>query len=136
MTGTSIDLEAQLAGYLYERGRPHQWRVYGGELEPAFEQAGLPAVRVIELPGREASRAWNGPGLLYEVDVDVDVFDTDEDRLADTAAQVRDYLHQYRSTAVQVTAAPAFTRRPEWNDKVRRRGAVLSLVTRYKEHTP
>lgn len=126
MADTSIDAEVILARYLHEQG----WRVYGGELPARFEERGLPAVRVIELPGRETARAWNGPGLLSELDVDVDVFHSDSDKLADAVARLRGQLQTFRTNQVAVTSAPAFTRRPDWNDKVRRRGAVLSLVTR------
>ncbi|QOV99510.1 hypothetical protein [Rhodococcus pyridinivorans] len=126
MANTSIDLEATLAQALHGLG----WVAYGGELPAKFEQRGLPAVRVIELPGRETARAWNGPGLLHERDVDIDVFDTDADKLADATARLRADLETFRTEQVAVTSVPAFTRRPDWNDKVRRRGAVLSLVTR------
>lgn len=128
MADTSIDLEALIPQYL--AGFGDGFKLYGGELPPSFETAGLPAVRVIELPGEELSRAWNGPGLLHRVEADVDVFAADSESVADAAALVRRRLEALRIPGASVDRAPAFTRRPDWNDKVRRRGAVLSLVTR------
>ncbi|MFI2216527.1 hypothetical protein ACH47B_06545 [Rhodococcus sp. NPDC019627] len=128
MSDTSLDVEVVLVQYA--AGVLPGFKVYGGELPPGFEGKGLPAVRFIALPARETARAWNGPGLLNRADVDVDVYDTDPESVADSAALVRSRLDTFSHPSVGVLGAPAFSRRPDWNDNVRRRGAVLSLVTR------
>lgn len=128
MSDASIDVEAALVQYA--AAALPGFKVYGGELPPAFESKGLPAVRFIALPGQELARSWNGPGLLNQADVDVDVFDTNPERVADSAATVRARLDMPTIAGMGVLKAPAFSRRPDWNDNVRRRGAVLSLVTR------
>lgn len=128
MSDTSLDVEAVLAQWC--AGILPAFRVYGGETPPDFEAAGLPAVRFLALPAQETARAWNGPGLLSRQDVDVDVFGADPDSLADAAAELRGKLDHFSYAGLAVLGAPAFTRRPDWNDNVRRRGAVLSLVTR------
>lgn len=128
MSDATLDVEAVLAQRA--AGDLPAFRVYGGELPAGFESAGLPAVRFVALPAQELARAWNGPGLMNQADVDVDVFDTDPDSTADSAAAVRSWLDTFSHPGLWVRRAPALTRRPDWNDNVRRRGAVLSLGTR------
>lgn len=123
----SLDVEALLVQFFGGLGL----RTFGGELPPRFEETGpLPVVRVIALPGAELSRAWNGPRLADRADVDVDVFGADDEQTADTAARVQNLVEELAVDGIAVLSAPAFTRRPDWNDKIRRRGAVLTLVTR------
>ncbi|WP_064076700.1 hypothetical protein [Prescottella equi] len=123
----SLDVEALLVQFLGGFGL----RVFGGDLPPRFEESGpLPVVRVIALPGDELARAWNGPRLADRAEIDVDIFGADDDQAADTAARVQSLVEQLALDGIAVLRAPAFTRRPDWNDKVRRRGAVLTLATR------
>lgn len=123
----SVDAEALLVQHFGGFGL----RTFGGELPARFEETGpLPVVRVISLPATELARAWNGPRLADLAEVDVDVFAADDEGVADAAALVQDYVEQLAVDGVSVLRAPVFTRRPDWNNKVRRRGAVLTLATR------
>lgn len=123
----SLDAEALLVQYLGGFGL----RTFGGELPARFEESGpLPVVRVIALPSAELARAWNGPRLADRAEVDVDVFGADDEQTADAAARVQNLIEQLALDGISVLRAPAFTRRPDWNDKIRRRGAVLTLATR------
>lgn len=125
MADTTLDVEAALVQYLAGFG----FTVYAGELPAGFDSS-LPAVRVVQLPARELRRAWNGPGLLQSVDVDVDVFASNPEAVADVAMDVRRRLDVPTIGELVVTGIPAFHRKPDWNENIRRRGAVLSLVTR------
>ena len=122
----SVDVEAELVQHL----RGFGFRVYAGELPPGFDSRGLPAVHVVQLPARPAGVAWNGPTLLQTVDVDVDVFARDAEAVADAAVDVRRRLNVPAIGALGVTGIGAFYRKPDWNENIRRRGAVLSLVTK------
>ncbi|EGD24654.1 hypothetical protein [Prescottella equi] len=123
----SLDVEELLVQFFGGFGL----RTIGGELPPRFEETGpLPVVRVIALPGGELARAWNGPRLADRAEVDVDVFGADDEQVADTAARVQNLTERLAVDGISVLRAPAFTRRPDWNDKIRRRGAVLTLATR------
>jgi hypothetical protein len=120
-----VDVEAALVAALGAAG----FRVYAGDLPPHFEQS-LPVVRVTALPAKESARAWNGPALLDQADVDVDVFAGDVESTADVSRAVRAALQDMTIPRAALLAAPVFTRRPAWNERTHRRGAVLSLATR------
>ncbi|WP_037184850.1 hypothetical protein [Rhodococcoides fascians] len=119
-----VDVEAELVAYLGAAGL----RTFA-TLPPGFDED-LPAVRVVELPARERARAWNGPALVDDRDVDVDVFAGTDEAVADTAARVRSLVESLSVARMTVARVPFFTRRPDWNNNTRRRGAVLSFITR------
>lgn len=120
----ALDVEAELVAYFGAAGI----RTFA-TLPPAFDTE-LPVVRVVELPARERARAWNGPALIDERSIDVDVFDVDDGATADTATAVRALVESIDVAGLVLTSAPVFTRRPDWNHNTRRRGAVLSFVTK------
>ncbi|NKS94618.1 hypothetical protein GS876_10335 [Rhodococcus hoagii] len=123
----SLDVEALLVQHFGGYGL----RTFGGDLPPRFEESGpLPVVRVIALPATELARPWNGPRLADSAEVDVDVFAANDEETADAAARVQDLTEELAHQGIAVLRAPAFTRRPDWNENVRRRGAVLTIATR------
>ncbi|GLB62664.1 hypothetical protein NCCP2495_05420 [Dietzia sp. NCCP-2495] len=96
-------------------------------------EAGSPFVQVTELPSQEAERFSNGPRRsLYDlVDVDLDVYASTLDAAFDTAQAVREWLLSGAPglpfTPVQV---PVFARRPDYNERIRRRGAAVTFRVR------
>ncbi|OZF41915.1 hypothetical protein [Rhodococcus sp. 14-2470-1a] len=119
-----VDVEAELVAHLGAAGL----NAYA-TLPPAFDEK-LPAVAVRELPATERARPWNGPALSHDRDVDVDVFAGDAGQAADLAERVRSLIEGIDVAGLTVARVPYFVRRPDWNKNTRRRGAVLSFITR------
>lgn len=110
---------------------------------PAIEAAGvdivevdkhLPYAAVSTLPSQEAERTWGGPvGSVSDVvEVDIDVFAAGLEQVYDASAAVRRWLlADAPGLGFQPTSVPVFTSRPDFNDRVRRRGAVVSFRARH-----
>lgn len=94
----------------------------------------LPYVAVATLPSQEAERTWGPPtGSVSDViEVDVDVFATNLEAVFDVSAEVRRWLlADAPGLPFQPTSVPVFTRRPDFNERVRRRGAVVRFRARH-----
>lgn len=94
----------------------------------------LPYVAVATLPSQEAERTWGAPlGSVSDViDVDMDVFAPDLGSVFDTAVAVRRWLlADAPGLGFQPTSVPVFARRPDFNERVRRRGAVVRFRARH-----
>ena len=94
----------------------------------------LPYVAVATLPSQEAERTWGSPlGSVSDViDVDMDVFAPDLGSVFNTAAAVRRWLlADAPGLGFQPTSVPVFARRPDFNERVRRRGAVVRFRARH-----
>lgn len=110
---------------------------------PAIKAAGvdiidvekhLPYAAVSTLPSQEAERTWGGPvGSVSDViEVDVDVFAPSLEAVFDVSAEVRRWLlADAPGLPFQPTSVPVFTRRPDFNERVRRRGAVVRFRARH-----
>lgn len=79
--------------------------------------------------------AWNGPTLVYRPDVDVDFYAASRVTALDLALQVTTLVHDIRGTTSTygrvtdvIVRTPA--RRPDYNQRVRRYGAVWSFTAR------
>ncbi|MDX3661326.1 hypothetical protein PV646_28810 [Streptomyces sp. ID05-26A] len=127
------DVESLLVQWLAER---HPNLTVVTDLDGLFTDATVPkVVQVNALPAQAAPPAWNGPTLRYEQDLDVDFYAASRVDALDlavlvtsTAIELRNQLGQFGHVS-QVIAPPA-TRRPDFNQYVRRYGAVWSLTTR------
>lgn len=94
----------------------------------------LPYVAVSTLPSQEAEETWGGPlrSVSDVVDVDIDVFATNLGTVFDTAAAVRHWLlTDAPGLPFQPVSVPVFARRPDFNERVRRRGAVVRFRARH-----
>ncbi|KAA0916462.1 hypothetical protein [Dietzia sp. ANT_WB102] len=94
----------------------------------------LPYVSVSTLPSQEAESTWGGPmrSVSDVVDVDIDVYATDLGAVFDTAAEVRHWLlTDAPGLPFQPVNVPVFARRPDFNERVRRRGAVVRFRARH-----
>lgn len=94
----------------------------------------LPYVAVSTLPSQEAEQTWGGPlrSVSDLVEVDIDVFAPGLESVFDTAAAVRLWLlTDAPGLPFQPTSVPVFTARPDFNEHVRRRGAVVSFRARH-----
>ncbi len=106
------------------------------DLDTLFESDTAPAVvQVNSLPARADLPAWGGPSLVYRMDVDVDFYGPDRVSVLDLALQVTEVAPELQGVTgaygrVAQVLAPAATRRPDFNHRVRRYGAVWTLVTR------
>lgn len=110
---------------------------------PAIKAAGvdiidvekhLPYAAVSTLPSQEAERTWGGPvGSVSDViEVDIDVFAAGLEQVFDAAQAVRRWLlADAPGLGFQPTSVPVFTARPDFNERVRRRGAVVRFRARH-----
>lgn len=93
----------------------------------------MPFVQVSTLPSQELERFANGPRASVDdlVDVDFDVFAPDLGSVFDAASVVRDWLlSDAHLLPIDPVRVPYFARRPDFNERVRRRGAVVTFRAR------
>lgn len=130
---TPPDVESLLVKWLADR---HTGIVVVTDLDGLFtDTTSQRVVQVNALPGRAARPAWNGPSLLYEQDVDVDFYAATRVAALDLAVLVTGSAAELRGETgefgqVSQVLAPPATRRPDFNQFVRRYGAVWKLTTR------
>lgn len=130
---TPPDVESLLVKWLADR---HTGIVVVTDLDGLFtEPANTRVVQINALPGRADPPAWNGPSLRYEQDIDVDFYAATRVDALDLALLVTGSAAALRGETGQFgqvtqVVAPAATRRPDFNQFVRRYGAVWSLTTR------
>lgn len=130
---TPPDIESLLVQWLTDR---HPDLTVVTDLDGLFTDAATPlVVQVNALPGRAAPPAWNGPTLRYEQDLDVDFYAASRVHALDLAIEVTGTAAELRGETGQFgqvtqVIAPAATRRPDFNQYIRRYGAVWSLTTR------
>lgn len=96
-------------------------------------EVNVPFVQVAELPSQEAERFSNGPRRsLYDlVAVDIDVYAPTLDAVFDTAQAIREWLLDGASgLPFAPVDVPVFTRRPDRNERIRRRGAAVTFRVR------
>jgi len=98
------------------------------ELPPKMESV-LPIIQISALPSRVRDDSWNGGPLRDDDAVDIDVFAADLAQCAAVGEQIRESLRSWRHPQVTVIDCPRLTRRPDRNDRIRRRGAVFGFVT-------
>lgn len=94
----------------------------------------LPYVAVSTLPSQEAEQTWGGPlhSVSDVVDVDFDVFAAGLGAVFDASLAVRRWLlTDAPGLGFQPTSVPVFTARPDFNERVRRRGAVVRFRARH-----
>lgn len=94
----------------------------------------MPFVAVATLPSQEAEQTWGAPvrSVSDRIDVDMDVFAPDLEAVFDVSAAVRRWLlTDAPGLDFQPTNVPVFTSRPDFNENVRRRGAVVSFRARH-----
>ena len=94
----------------------------------------LPFVSAVTLPSQEAEQTWGGPlrSVSDVVEVDIDVFASGLEQVFDAAAAVRRWLlADAPGLPFQPTSVPVFTARPDFNERVRRRGAVVRFRARH-----
>lgn len=92
----------------------------------------LPYAAVATLPSQEAERTWGGPSVSDVIEVDIDVFAAGLAQVFDASAAVRRWLlADAPGLGFQPTSVPVFTARPDFNERVRRRGAVVRFRARH-----
>jgi len=106
------------------------------DLDGLFDDSTPLVVQVNSLPGRADAPGWNGPSQVYRMDLDVDFYGPSRIAALDlallvtgTAAELRGAVHPTYGRVTQVVA-PAATRRPDFNQRIRRYGAVWSITAR------
>lgn len=127
------DIESLLVQWLTPR-RPDIEVVT--DLTDLFDTDSPLVVQVNALPSRSDRPAWNGPTLIYRLDVDVDFYAADRVAALDLAVQITGLAAELRGTSdplfghVTEVIAPPASRRPDFNQRIRRYGAVWSLTAR------
>ena len=127
------DIESLLVAWLADQ-RPEVEVVT--DLTGLFDASTPLVTQVNALPGRADRPAWNGPTLLYRMDVDLDFYGPSRVAALDLALDVTGLAAQLRGTIhaqfgrITEVVAPAASLRPDFNQRVRRYGAVWSLTAR------
>lgn len=121
----SVDLEAALVAHLTTVDGV---AASGVDVPHALEQ-NLPFVAVRLLPGQEWSRTWQGATGHLLQSVDVDLFTRDLSGIV-LGRAIRSSLSALTVRGVTPHRCPPLSRRPEWNERVRRVGAVFDFIVR------
>lgn len=97
------------------------------ELFTGFEQV-LPVVLVQTLPSAAKHHPFNGIPLTDSVDLDIDVFASSPEAVFDVCNQLRDELLSWLPGGVTVTERSRFSKRPDHNPNIRKRGGVYTVT--------
>lgn len=121
----SVDVEAELVAHL----AAIQGVAVAGVDVPHDLEPRLPFVAVRLLPGQEWSRTWQGPSGHLLQSVDIDLFTRGLDGVV-LGREIRSSISGMKVRGLTPHRCPPMGRRPEWNERVRRIGAVFDFIVR------
>ncbi|MBB3040147.1 hypothetical protein [Hoyosella altamirensis] len=101
------------------------------ELEMSYPtEANVPVVGVTPLPAQILAQPYGAPFSIDQLDFDIDVYHADLGQVHALGQTLRDHLRTWiPGPGLTVDAVPDFTKRPYPNEKLRRVGAIMSIIS-------